>query len=72
MIIKANPGFVPLPAPAKPWWIVLGLPEDAGKEKIIGAYKTLAAERHPDRGGSHTAMAELNAARDAAMKELGT
>lgn len=34
-------------------------------------YRRLAAERHPDRGGSTEKMAELNAARDAAMKELG-
>jgi hypothetical protein len=62
-------GFVALPAP-KSWRAVLGVPENADREKIIDAYKKLAAQRHPDRGGTHAAMAELNAARDAAMEEV--
>lgn len=32
----------------------------------------LARERHPDAGGSTEAMAELNAARDAALKEIAS
>ena len=34
-------------------------------------YRDQAATAHPDRGGSAEAMAELNAARDAALQELG-
>lgn len=30
----------------------------------------LAKERHPDHGGSHDAMAELNRARDEALQEI--
>jgi DnaJ-class molecular chaperone len=42
-------------------------------ENIDAAYRRLSKERHPDRpGGSHDAMAELNAARDAALKDVGT
>jgi len=34
-------------------------------------YRLLAAELHPDRGGSHEKMSRLNQARDNAIKELG-
>ena len=35
-------------------------------------YQRLASERHPDKqGGSNAAMAELNAARDQALKARG-
>lgn len=63
-------GFVALPAPAKPWWEILGLPESASREKILGAYRALATTCHPDRGGSNAMMAELNTARDAALKAV--
>lgn len=33
-------------------------------------YAVLAKERHPDHGGSNDAMAELNRARDEALKEI--
>lgn len=63
-------GFVALPAPGKPWWAVLGATEGAGKDEIFAAYRTLASKHHPDKGGSNAMMAELNAARDAAMKAV--
>lgn len=54
----------------KPWWDVLGLPQSANLNAIQARYRELAAERHPDKpGGSEAMMAELNAARDAAVKE---
>ena len=63
-------GFVALPAPGRtPWWEVLGVKEAATKADIQAAYRRLAAQRHPDRGGSEAMMAELNAARDAGLKE---
>jgi hypothetical protein len=34
-------------------------------------YRRLARERHPDNGGSHDAMAELNRAIEEARKALG-
>ncbi|TGR16226.1 J domain-containing protein, partial [Mesorhizobium sp. M8A.F.Ca.ET.202.01.1.1] len=35
-------------------------------------YRRLAAQRHPDLpGGSHDAMAELNQAKEQALKEIG-
>lgn len=65
-------GLQALPAPkGKHWRDILALPSDARgtKEEIERAYKTLAAVRHPDRGGSSEAMAELNNARETALRE---
>lgn len=66
-------GFVSLPPP-RGWRNVLDFephrrltPED-----IASRYKALSKQRHPDMpGGSAEAMAELNNARDAAIKEIG-
>lgn len=63
-------GFLALPSPAKPkaWWQVLGVSAAAHSSEIEGAFRRLARERHPDRGGSDAAMAELNAARDEGLR----
>jgi hypothetical protein len=64
-------GFAALPPPAKPpmkWWEVLEVQPNAQPWMIEAAYKHHAKTRHPDAGGSAEAMAELNAARDLAMK----
>ena len=51
-------------------WDVLRVPRDARREDVKAAYRRLASECHPDKpGGSHAAMAELNAAQEAALKE---
>ncbi len=72
-------GFVALPAPSEPrkrdWRDVLDLNADersrVSRAIIESRYRYLAAHRHPDRaGGSHEAMAELNRARDEALKEI--
>jgi hypothetical protein len=63
--------FEALPAPfdaVRDWRKILG-----DCDTITGvrdAWRAKAQEAHPDRGGHHAAMAELNAARDAALKEL--
>lgn len=66
--------FLALPDPAAPmtrqWWDVLGLSSRPAPSEVDTAYRRLAAERHPDCGGSDAQMAELNAARDAARKAL--
>jgi hypothetical protein len=64
-------GFVALPAPeAKaPWWEILGVSASASVELIEERFRRLARFRHPDAGGTHEAMAELNAARAEALKE---
>lgn len=83
MMDKAFAGFTALPppagsAPARPWRNVFQFdPDFPGALRSAEAVSILttrfrdqAATAHPDRGGSAEAMAELNAARDAALKEL--
>lgn len=62
-------GFAALPPPDD-WRRVLGLGDRPTLEEVDAAYKKLARARHPDAGGSEHAMAELNAAREAARREL--
>lgn len=63
-------GFVAALAPpgAKDWTEVLGLPHTASAAAINARFRELAKERHPDHGGSAEMMAELNAARDQALR----
>lgn len=63
---QAFGGYVALPPAAEEWWLILGVDPDASREEIDTAYKRLAQEAHPDRGGDAEAMAKLNMARDAA------
>lgn len=62
-------GFTALPAPKSPWEI-LGVPPGSDADTIRGAHRRKATTVHPDTGGSTAAMAELNAARDQALREL--
>lgn len=65
-------GFRQLGDGRKPWREVLGF--DAGsnvtREQLDSKYSSLAKKHHPDAGGSHATMAEINAARDAAQDEF--
>lgn len=65
--------FQALPSPgAAHWTAVLGLTrESATADAIRSAHRGLLTGAHPDQGGTHDRMAEINAARDAALKELG-
>lgn len=66
---RAFMGFQALPAST--WRRVLGLNGGATRTDVEETFRKLVHERHPDLpGGSHEAMVELNAARDAALKEL--
>lgn len=73
MVERAFTGFAALPPPnaAKSWWVTLAVPREASREAIIAAHRKLIAANHPDTGGSDAAMAEINAARDAALRERG-
>lgn len=74
---RAFIGFAALPAAKEVDWRELfvispALPREKQIEQVKAAYRQLAADAHPDKiGGNHQAMAEINAARDAALKELG-
>lgn len=76
---RAFGGFAALPASTegrgpKTWREVLGFPPQRAT-RITAAdvehrYRALARERHPDAGGSHEAMLELNSARENALREV--
>jgi hypothetical protein len=67
MMERAFTGFDALPAPPD-CWAILGITPGACADAIRAAHKRLVAIHHPDRGGSPTKMAEVNAARDAALR----
>jgi hypothetical protein len=63
--------MLPPPADDGPaWWDVLGVPREWPLDAIEAVALTKIEKAHPDRGGSHDQVAALNAARDAARKEL--
>ena len=69
---RAFEGFAALPAPAaeRHWSDVLGVSRNATPDQIRAAWKAGVAKFHPDRpGGSHDAVAAINAARDKALAE---
>lgn len=72
---RAFTGFTALPAPIiatskKPWREVLQYGNSRADAESIGQhYRILASTAHPDKGGSDAQMAELNAARDEALRE---
>ena len=64
-------GFAALPAPAgRNWWEVLDLPRNADRQAVDAAWRRLSSQHHPDKGGTAARMAEINTARDAALREL--
>lgn len=62
-------GFKALPPPEH-WSKVLGVSSKATATEIQTAFRHLASTAHPDKGGSTTAMARLNRARDEALKDV--
>lgn len=63
-------GFTALPpASGSHWSAVLNVPKDAKPDDIERAYREAAKKAHPDTGGSTDAMARLNAAREAALRD---
>lgn len=74
MMEAAFTGFTALPAPivagyARGWWEVLGVSVTATRVEIESTYKRLASLHHPDKGGDTARMTEINAAREAALKD---
>ena len=71
---EALMAFQALPAPGKRHWReVLGFSQGqvATAGDIRAAYIVAAKRAHPDNGGSDSWMAEVNAARDQALKDVG-
>jgi hypothetical protein len=68
---RAMTAYVALPPPPrmKDWWEVLGCTKEADIEDVEDLYKIKLKRFHPDAGGSHERMAELNRAIDEARKE---
>lgn len=85
MMERAFEGFAALPEPGnashgRKWWQVLEFKEDPSSikiglaEKLLqceGVYRQKAKSAHPDNGGSHAQMSELNAAIAQARQVLG-
>lgn len=74
LLERAFQGFAQLPEEAgvvaRSCWEVLDHPERT-LDAVCGRFFVLAQSRHPDRGGTHQEMVELNWAFHQAKKELG-
>jgi DnaJ-class molecular chaperone len=51
-----------LPPTHEDWWLVLGVARDTAPEIVEKAYRALAMEHHPDKGGDSEVMAKINRA----------
>lgn len=75
MMERAFTGFAAIAAPGarRSWREVLGILPDTpvDSDVIRSFYRVAARKAHPDAGGSAETMAELNAARDEALREVG-
>lgn len=72
-IEQAFAGYAALPPPTSDpnnCWAVLGLPFGASADQINERYRQLSQKVHPDRGGTHDAMATLNNAREEALSAI--
>jgi len=71
---RAFIGFAALPAAKVDWREILQFHPQTNvtAQMVQNAFRALAAKRHPDAGGSHDSMSELNAARAAALAELAS
>ncbi len=49
--------------------VLLGVGPDATPDDIRAAHRRLAATTHPDLGGSHAEMQEINVARDLLLRQ---
>lgn len=70
--IERARSFVPTPVVAMTkaeWWRVLGVSQRASMDDIKTAYRRLAKEHHPDRGGSSEIMANINRAFEQAQMD---
>jgi len=69
MMERTFHAFEALSAPVpRTCWDVLNIRSGSSRDDINRAYRVKAAHAHPDVGGSNTVMAELNNARDDAIR----
>lgn len=73
IMAAAFQGFKALPEAfamggSRPWWVVLGVAENASRSEIEASYKKLLFERHPDTGGTSAEFVELKKAYEGATK----
>jgi hypothetical protein len=66
---QAFRGFTQLP-PGPSWHTTLGVSSNASFDEAKRAFHRLIQVHHPDTGGSHEKMAEINAAFEAAKKHF--
>jgi hypothetical protein len=72
MLERMYRGFAALPSATEDgWWMVLGVERDWSLADIEQVYRNAAKQLHPDRGGSHDAMARLNWAVGEARRQKG-
>lgn len=73
MIQAMFSGFKALPeAPGKrKWYAVFDCGPNDPTDEVLRRYRALAIEKHPDRGGTHEAMTELNVALAEFKRERG-
>lgn len=75
MMEAAFKGFMALPSPSakRTWREVMGFPVGYSPNGgyLREAYRRLASQHHPDKGGTHDAMVELNEAYEQAKREIG-
>ena len=67
---RAFSGFKALPPSAEDWKSVLGVEGATTLGDVKQRYRSLAAQAHPDRGGSEHEMQRLNAVYEAAREAL--
>lgn len=73
LLDRAFTGFAALPSRSQAsMWELLGVedPDFATEADVLSAWREKARAAHPDAGGSHDAMAELNAAKDNALATI--
>jgi hypothetical protein len=71
MMKRAVNAFKALPASGDDWRSVLNVRGSADLAAVKARYRALAAQAHPDRGGSEHQMIRINQAWEAAQRELG-